>query len=155
MESTQIKTDQPSKAFLEKQAKKIKKKIAQAQGAIVRAEEVPFEKIISLEPTEHVLVTHFGNGDEIDQNVLLDFFEERKLNEKVKKLTIFPGINYGHITFESPEDSKSLMDSFQTPNLIPMTFPGSSNPDRMVVFFYSHLACDKLKKYENIEVPEA
>jgi outer membrane receptor for Fe3+-dicitrate len=44
-----------------------------------------------------MLIAHFGNGDEIDQNVLLAFFESKDV--KVNKLTIFPGINYGHLSF--------------------------------------------------------
>jgi len=50
-----------------------------------------------------LLITHFGNGDEIDQNVLIDYFE--KVGVSTAELTIFPGGNYGHAEFKSVEDA--------------------------------------------------
>jgi hypothetical protein len=47
------------------------------------------------------------------------------------------------------------MDTFSTKHCANITFPGTTNPERIVVFFYTEIPCDKLKKYENIEVPEA
>ena len=62
-----------SKKLKEKIEKKYKKKIAQAQAVIVRAEQRDFDQLFSMqEPMQHLLITHFGNGDEIDQSVLHD-----------------------------------------------------------------------------------
>jgi len=41
-----------------------------------------------------MLVTHFGNGDETDQQLLIDFCSKFG---QVISITILPGTNYGHI----------------------------------------------------------
>ena len=98
---------------MERLEKKLKKKIAQAQGVIVRAEQKPYEAIIQNHdnPSKYMLVTHFGNGDQVDQDVLLAYFGSCGVT--VKQLTIFPGINYGHVEFEDVESAVRLMNGLE------------------------------------------
>jgi len=143
-EDKQGEEQQISKRQKVKQDKKYKKKIAQSQGTICRAEDKPFNEIISQEPTKTMLVTHFGNGDEIDQNVIQDFCAEK--GGPLLSLTIFPGINYGHLEFEKLEDAKNMMDTaMDSPNCANIEFPGSDNKERTVVFFYTPFKCSQLK----------
>lgn len=98
-------------------------------------------------------MTHFGNGDECDQNVLKQFFSDGGF--VYKKLTIFPGANYGHLEFLEVEAASKFMDSLEVKNCLNLEFKGSTNPDRTVVFYYTPFAANELKKSENIEVPLA
>lgn len=101
-----------SKKLKEKIEKKFKKKIAQAQAVIVRAEQRDFDQLFSVhEPTQYLLITHFGNGDEIDQSVLHDTLatSAKENGGKLKALTIFPGCNYGHCEFESANTAALVM----------------------------------------------
>ena len=52
--------------------KKISNKFKQAQFVIEKAEGRLFEDIKSDIPTDNVLFFHFGNGDENDQNRVLE-----------------------------------------------------------------------------------
>jgi hypothetical protein len=70
-------------------------------------------------------------------------------------LTIFPGINYGHLEFKNIESASKLMEAMDSPNCANITFPESQNPDRTVVFFYTQLKLSELKKSENIEISMA
>ena len=47
------------------------------------------------------------------------------------------------------------MNSFDLENCANISFEGSDNPTRTVVFFYTPLACKDLKKNEKNEVPDA
>lgn len=59
-------TGEMSKKQRDRQLKKYKKKVAQAQQVLLKAESKQFDELISLTPTEDLLITHFGNGDETD-----------------------------------------------------------------------------------------
>lgn len=98
-----------------------------------------------------MLVTHFGNGDEIDQDILIDFCKSS--GGPLKSLNIFPGSNFGHLEFESLSSAKTLMKSMDNRNCKNLQFSGSENLERTVVFFYTPLKCQELKKSVNIEVP--
>lgn len=145
----------PSKKSMERLEKKLKKKIAQAQGVIVRAEQKPYEAIIwnHDKPSKYMLVTHFGNGDQVDQDVLQEYFEAKDVS--VKQLTIFPGINYGHIEFEDEGNAERLMKGLEAQNTVNLAFTGSDNPNRTVVFFYTPCECSHLKKSENVDIAAA
>ena len=54
-----------------------------------------------------MLVTHFGNGDEIDQDILIDFCKSQGV--PLKSLNIFPGSNFGHLEFQDVSHAESLM----------------------------------------------
>lgn len=105
-----------------------------------RAEDRSFEELIQKNdnPSKYILVAHFGNGDEYDQNTLIDFCV--KHGGPIESLTIFPGCNYGHIEFKEVESAKRMMENeeaMDTPNCASIKFEGSMNPDRVVVFFYT------------------
>ena len=104
-----------------------------------------------------MLIAHFGNGSEIDQNVLLEFCEKK--GGEIANLTIFPGCNYGHVEFKDLASAQKLMSEvMDTPNCANIKFPETeniANTDRVVVFFYTPLKANELKKSENIEIPDA
>ena len=56
--------------------------------------------------TERFLVAHFGNGDEDDQTLISEYFSQFGA---IKRITIFPGISYGLVEYESPESSIKIM----------------------------------------------
>ncbi len=58
--------DSISKGQLEKEEKKLKRKVQQAISTVCRAEESTFENLVTKQITGNMLVTHFGNGDEDD-----------------------------------------------------------------------------------------
>jgi hypothetical protein len=88
------------------------------------------------------MVTHFGNGDETDQKLLLDFCSSFG---RVTSITILPGTNYGHIEMESVEAVNALMASLasdekhSTNNTINI---GS----RTLVFFNTSISKEGLKR---------
>lgn len=63
---------------------------------MIKAEQKTMEEIVSKEPTTKILVAHFGNGDEDDQTIVSEYC--RRFGE-VKRISIFPGISYGHLEF--------------------------------------------------------
>ena len=55
-----------------------------------------------------LMVTHFGNGDETDQKLLIDYCSAFG---RVKSITILPGTNYGHVEMDSIDAVNALMVS--------------------------------------------
>jgi hypothetical protein len=104
-----------------------------------------------------MFIAHFGNGSEIDQDVLIEFCSEK--GGELANLTIFPGCNYGHVEFKDALSAKKLMtEAMDSPNCANIKFPETENipnTDRVVVFFYTPLKCSELKKSVNVEVPDA
>lgn len=98
-----------------------------------------------------MIVTHFGNGDEIDQDILIEFCKTQ--GGPLKSLNIFPGSNFGHLEFQDLNSAETLMKCMDNRNCKNLQFTGSENVDRTVVFFYTPLKCQELKKSVNIEVP--
>ena len=87
----------------------MKKKVAQALAVIIKAEQRPLEEIVSKKGealTERFLVAHFGNGDEDDQNLIREYLSQFG---DIKRITIFPGISYGYVEYESPEAAIKMM----------------------------------------------
>jgi len=58
-----------------------------------------------------MFVAHFGNGDEADQDLVLNYVKDKAGADSVKEITIMPGINYGHLVLSSPEASTAVMQS--------------------------------------------
>ena len=56
-------------------------------------------------------MTHFGNGDETDQSLVLDFC---KRFGSVSSLTVLPGTNYAHIEFSDTAASIELAKSIKS-----------------------------------------
>ena len=64
----------PSKKQIERESKKLKNKTKQAITVLCKSEDLTFEKLVSLnEATGMMFVTHFGNGDEADQDIILQY----------------------------------------------------------------------------------
>jgi hypothetical protein len=60
------------------------------------------------------LVAHFGNGDEDDQDVVREYAQRFG---KIASITIFPGIGYGHMEFESIESGEILIKDLDSDNI--------------------------------------
>lgn len=52
-------------------------------------------------------MTHFGNGDEVDQTLVLDLANKFG---SVDEITIIPGTNYGHVVLNTTEQAVALMN---------------------------------------------
>ena len=141
-----------SKKQMDREAKKYKKKVAQAQSVLVKAEDRKYEDIIwNKESSKYLFVTHFGNGDEYDQNVLMEFCSEK--GGPIRNLTIFPGKNYGHLEFKDVESAEKLLNTAMVvPNCANIKFAGSQNPDRTVVFFYTPMTLAESKQSAHVEI---
>ena len=50
-----------------------------------------------------MFVAHFGNGDEADQELVLEYVREKAGADSISEITIMPGINYGHLVFRTIE----------------------------------------------------
>ena len=105
------------------------------------------------EPSPYLLITHFGNGDERDQDVLHEFCSNH--GGPIKSLNIFPGANYGHLEYDDKASAEQLLASMEVPNCANIRFEGCENLDRTVVFLYTPLQCMELKKSILMEIPVA
>lgn len=134
-----------SKAYQERESKKLKRKIQQAISTIQRAEDCPMERLVTSEPTKYCLITHSGCGDAADQTLVSDFCSQ--FDERVQ-VTIFPGINYGHLAFSEEQHLQTLFSSieFEVPDksmgahLMPETL-------RCLVFLKTKFACSELRRH--------
>ena len=66
---------------------------------MIKAESKPLDELVTPKgqpATPRFLVAHFGNGDEDDQNLIQTYASQFGV---VSRITIFPGISYGHIEF--------------------------------------------------------
>ena len=50
-----------------------------------------------------MFVAHFGNGDEADQELVLNYVKGCAGADSVAEITIMPGINYGLIVMRSAD----------------------------------------------------
>jgi alkylated DNA repair protein alkB homolog 8 len=96
-------------------------------------------------PTGRLFVTHFGNGDEADQQLV---FEYASQFGTIRQITILPGTNYGHLVLNSVESASALIKSLSDTNAT--LFKG-----RTLVFFHTPLTKDDLKRNAVIDFPEA
>lgn len=76
-----------------------------------------------------MLVAHFGNGDEDDQTLVSQYAGRFG---KLARITIFPGLSYGHLEFESSDAVTSLMSDMDAQNVKSITHAGK---ERHLVFF--------------------
>ena len=95
-----------------------------------------------------MFVTHFGNGDEADQELILNYVKENAGEDCVSEITIMPGINYGHLVLMTAEQSASIMVSLMEQNA---TLCGK----RVLCFFHTTLLKNDLKKSSIVDFPDA
>ena len=91
-------------------------------------------------------MTHFGNGDEADQDLILQYLGD--LGCTVKSITIIPGNNYGHVELSSEAESKLVIGSLIANNAVIVG-------KRVLVFFCTSIKKDGLKKQEVVDFPDA
>lgn len=89
--------------------------------------------------TINALVYHFGNGDEDDQTLVSQYTGQFG---KLARITIFPGLSYGHLEFESSDALNNLMSDMTAPNVKSITHAGK---ERHLVFFPTPLGFKDLK----------
>ena len=60
-----------------------------------------------------MIVTHFGNGDQIDQDVLRPILSQAAQQQGgvLTNFTIFPGANYGACSFDQESTAQKVMES--------------------------------------------
>ena len=88
-----------SKKQQDKDQKKMKNKTKQAITVLCKAEDRPYEELICDGPSKNMFVTHFGNGDEADQDLVIKYIREQGCT--VEAITIIPGNNYGLVVLGS------------------------------------------------------
>ena len=88
-------------------------------------------------PQRQLFVTHFGNGDEADQDLILKYLAD--FGCTVKSITIIPGNNYGHVELSSEAEGKLVMESLIANNAVIVG-------KRVLVFFCTTIVKDGLKK---------
>jgi hypothetical protein len=95
-----------SKNALERDRKKLVRKQQTAIHTLCKGEDLSYEQLTVAEPTGKMLVTHFGSGDEKDQDLLIDFCSKFG---SVKSITVLPGTNYAHIEYASSQSAADLL----------------------------------------------
>ena len=121
-----------SRKQVERETKKLKNKTKQATTVICKAENKPYDQLFSTVPTGLMFVTHFGNGDEDDQELVLQYVRKTIGTDAVQQITIMPGMNYGHIALTSQDACQALIESLQEANA---TLVGK----RVLAFFHTTL----------------
>jgi hypothetical protein len=138
-----------SKNKIERDLKKLKKKQQQAVATLCRGENLTYDQLTTETATGRMLVTHFGNGDETDQTLVLNYC--RKFGS-VSSLTVLPGTNYAHVEFAEAAASLELANSIKSEakqqNVIQIG-------DRYLVFFHTTITKDNLKRHELFNFPNA
>ena len=93
-----------------------------------------------------MFVTHFGNGDEADQDLVIKYIREQGCT--VEAITIIPGNNYGLVVLGSAQESQTILKSLMDTN-------ATIYEKRTLVFFCTNLAKDQMRKQEVVDFPEA
>ena len=115
---------------------------------LCKAEDKSYEELFSDQPTPQMFVSHYGNGDEADQTLVLNYIREVAGPDSVRRITILPGISYGHVQMDSAELSQLVMSSLMEKNA---TLCGK----RVISFFYTTLEKEDLKKSSIVDFPDA
>jgi hypothetical protein len=105
MDSTEL--TGPSKNKIDRDRKKLIRKKQTAITTLCRGEDLSYEDLTVSHPTGKLLVTHFGNGDERDQDLLLDYCGRFG---SVKAVTVLPGTNYAHVEFFDAQCAETLLE---------------------------------------------
>ena len=64
--------------------------------------------------TSRYLVAHFGNGDEDDQTLIQTYASSFG---QLSRITIFPGISYGHLEFQRAEEGAKMLADLEAENV--------------------------------------
>ena len=95
-----------------------------------KAEDKPYEELIVDGPSKRMFVTHFGNGDESDQDLVIKYVKEQGC--MVEAITIIPGNNYGLVVLGDEKESQIILESLMDKNA---TLYGK----RTLVFFCTNI----------------
>lgn len=95
-----------------------------------------------------MFVAHYGNGDEADQELVLNYVCEKAGPDAVSEITILPGIAYGHLVLKTADQSRAVMESLMEKN-------ATLTNKRVLSFFYTTLLKADLKKSSIIDFADA
>ncbi|CAI2387862.1 unnamed protein product [Moneuplotes crassus] len=129
--------------------KKLNRRLAQGISALIRAENNSKEDLISNVPTNKLFVFHFGNGDEEDQRVLMDY---SKNYGPINTISLFPGLNFGFIEYPKVQHAKMLMDNLYNKKFVDLKF---YDKYRTCCFQYSKVEYEDLDKFKILEFPDS
>jgi alkylated DNA repair protein alkB family protein 8 len=115
---------------------------------ILKAEQKPLEEVVSKDG-RLLLVAHFGNGDEDDQTLINDYCKKFGL---VGRITIFPGISYGHVEYSDASSADLLMQDLDGENVKVLS---QGNKERHLAFFKTHLQFNQLKNKATVDFPSS
>ena len=115
----------------------------------MRAEKKEIDDLICKEPTNKLFVFHFGNGDEEDQRVLMEY---AKKFGPIDAIPLFPGLNYGFIEYPEVQQAIDLVDSLEDKKFIDLEF---YEKKRTCCFQYSKVEYDQLDKFKTMEFPDS
>jgi len=138
-----------SKKAQKKIAKKRDRKCKQAMHVITQTEGKKFDEIISETPTRNLIVAHFGNGDQHDQDVLFEIFAEYG---EIEHLFLFPAMDYGMLCFKDVESAQKAVEGSTNGS-----YEGKlgESGTRYIFVWYSQLEYHQLKKFHADTLPSA
>ena len=95
-----------------------------------------------------MLVAHFGNGDEDDQTLISDY--AKKFGELIR-ITIYPGVPYGHLEYSSPDGVLRLLADTDSENV--KVFALEKGKEKHLAIFPTNLGHDELKNRSTVDFP--
>lgn len=154
-----------SKKGDKKRQKKISKKMLQAIKTLTKLEEKSLGEMFSLEPTENIILVHFGVGTEFDFKALKSFVNSIESDIGKPDLDIFPGFSHGFIEFQNTQFSERFVENLETlPHnkcrvfMKELEFEGfgeSELTSRFAFFFFSRFGREELNITKSSKIPDA
>lgn len=170
--------DKTSKKAEDKKKKKnemkLNKKLAQGIKSLCNIEKKPQNELITEEPTDRLIVIHFGLGEEIDHTVITSYIQ-KFLTHKNFSVEVFPGYPHGFIKFGDINDAINLIQNLtkipdnKSANSVEINYNihrvQEEKPDkpklhhadkiRNTFFFYTKLTQDQICKGNTNDIPNA
>ena len=116
---------------------KLNKKLSQGFKTLTKNEQRPVEELITEEPTDTLVVLHFGLGCEDDYSTLTQFLKDKGSY----KLEIHAGYPYGTVKFGSQSEAEIFIQSVtqklgdKVANSVELNYGGKV---RNTFFFYTN-----------------
>jgi alkylated DNA repair protein alkB family protein 8 len=133
---------------------KLNKKLSQGIKTLTKNEGKSIDELITDEPTETLIVLHFGLGSEEDFSTLTEYLEDKGNC----KLEIHPGYPYGTLKFESQQLASDLVESItkkvenKAANSVELNYSGKI---RNTFFFFTKLQPQEIGSQLENEIPNA
>lgn len=121
-------------------------------ATLCRGEDLKFEQLSKEQPTGLMFITHFGNGDELDQELILKVLTQFG---SVLSLTVLPGTNYAHAQMASADEAARVFQWVEEQSAEAKQTNVLQVDTRFLVFFHTEITRDKLKRHEIINFPDS